>query len=121
MQEPAVPGRLRRNTGLYRRIVRVMNVGYLLAIGLMLAGLLIGVITGDHVARQTDQIRDILPGVARLQAQDIVELGILVLLATPAVYVVVALLTFVRDRDKLFIGVCLALLGILSLSVGISL
>lgn len=121
MPDSSTPGRVRRSTSLYRRVVRVMNVGFLLAIGLMLAGLLVGLVTGEHVARQTDQLRDILPGVAQLKAQDIVEVGILVLLATPAAYVVVALLTFVRERDLLFVGVCLALLGIVGLSVGVSL
>ena len=120
MDERAAPGPSRRRTGLYRRIVRVMNSGFLLAIGLMLAGLLIGAISGDHVARETDSLRDILPGVLRFDAQDIVELGILALLATPAAYVVIALLTFLRDRDQLFVAICLALLGILALSVGLT-
>ncbi len=110
-----------RQTGLYRRIVRVMNVGFVTAIVIMFAGLLIGIGTGDHVDRQTDNLGDVIPGVLRLQAQDVVELGILILLATPAAYVVVALATFVRDRDVLFIGVSLALLGIVALSVGASL
>lgn len=121
MRDNQPPGGMRRQTGLYRRIVRVTNIGFALAIGLMLAGLLVGLGTGDHVDRETDSLRDILPGALRLRAQDVVELGILVLLATPAAYVVVALLTFLRDRDRLFVAICLALLGILSLSVGLAL
>ena len=120
MDDGGTFGMLRRRTRLYRRIVRVMNSGFMLAVALMLAGLLIGVVTGDHVARETDPLRDILPGTIRLRAQDIVELGIIVLLATPAAYVVVALLTFLFDRDLLFVLVCLVLLGILSLSVGLT-
>ena len=121
MHERFPPGSLRRRTSLYRRIVRVMNGGFAIAIGLMLAGLLVGLVTGDHVARETDSLRDIVPGALQLRAQDIVELGILVLLATPAAYVVVALLTFLRDHDVLFVVICLALLGILSLSIGVTL
>jgi uncharacterized membrane protein len=98
-----------------------MNAGFLIAIGLMLGGLLIGLVTGEHVERDTDRLRDILPGALGLQAQDIVELGILVLIATPAAYVIVALFTFLRNRDWLYAMVCLALLGILSLSVGLTL
>lgn len=121
MHQRPPTGNLRRRTGLYRNIVRVMNGGFAIAIGLMFAGVLIGLVTGDHVARETDSLRDILPGAIRLEAQDIVELGILVLLATPAAYVVVALLIFLRDRDGLFVVICLGLLGILSLSVGLTL
>ncbi len=121
MRDEQPPGGLRQRTGLYRRIVGVMNAGFTIAIGLMLVGLLVGLVTGEHVERETDSLRDILPGVLRLRAQDIVELGILVLLATPAAYVVVALVTFLRDRDGLFAAVCLVLLGILLLSVGLTL
>jgi uncharacterized membrane protein len=121
MQPEQGPGSVRRQTVLYRRIIRVMNAGFLIAIGLMLAGLLVGLVTGEHIERDTDRLRDVLPGVLKLQAQDIVELGILVLIATPAAYIVVALFTFLRNRDGLFVAVCLALLGILSLSVGLTL
>ena len=121
MQPEQGPGSVRRQTVLYRRIIGVMNAGFLIAIGLMLAGLLVGLVTGEHVERDTDRLRDILPGALELQAQDIVELGILVLIATPAAYIVVALFTFLRNRDGLFVAVCLALLGILSLSVGLTL
>jgi uncharacterized membrane protein len=121
MQPEQGPGSLRRQTVLYRRIVGVMNAGFLIAIGLMLAGLLVGLITGEHVERDTDRLRDVLPGVIDVRAQDVVELGILVLIATPAAYVIVALFTFLRSRDWLFVMVCLALLGILSMSVGLTL
>ena len=121
MHEDSPPAGVRRQTGLYRRIVGVMNAGFAIAIGLMLAGLLIGLITGEHVERDTDRLGDVLPGAVRLKAQDVVEVGILVLLATPAAYVVVALTTFLRERDGLFVAVCLALLGILALSVGLNL
>ena len=121
MQHEQPPSGVRRQTILYRRIVGVMNAGFTIAIGLMLAGLLVGLVTGEHVERDTDRLRDVLPGVLALRAQDIVELGILVLIATPAAYVVVALLTFLRNHDWLFAAVCLALLGILSLSVGLTL
>jgi uncharacterized membrane protein len=120
MQPEQGPGSVRRQTVLYRRIVGVMNAGFLIAIGLMLAGLLVGLITGEHVERDTDRLRDVLPGVLQMQAQDIVELGILVLIATPAAYIVVALFTFMRNRDGFFVMVCLALLGLLSLSVGLT-
>lgn len=119
-QQKQSTGSVRRQTTLYRRIVGVMNTGFLIAIGLMLAGLLVGLVTGDHVATQTDPLRDILPGVVRLRAQDIVELGIIVLLATPAAYVVAALATFLRERDLLFVVICVMLLAILSLSVGLT-
>jgi uncharacterized membrane protein len=120
MERERSTGSRRRQTILYRRIISVMNAGFVIAIGLMLAGLLVGIVTGDHVAKETDPLREVLPGVLRLDAQDIVDLGIIVLLATPAAYVVVALATFLRDRDLLFVTICLLLLGILSLSVGLT-
>jgi uncharacterized membrane protein len=114
-------GSPRRQTGLYRWIIRVMNAGFVVAIALIAAGLLIGVVTGDHVAKETDNLGDVLPGAARLKAQDVVELGILTLVATPVAYVVAALFTFLRQRDVVFVVVCLALIGILTLSVVVAL
>ena len=121
MQDEQSPGGVRRQTGLSRRIVGTMNAGFVIAIVLMLAGIVIGLVTGDHVARDTDRLEDVLPGAIQLKAQDVVEVGLLVLLATPAAYVIVALLTFLRERDGPFVAVCLALLGILALSVGLAL
>ena len=119
MIEQARRGR-RRHTILTRRIVKVMNAGFVIAVTLILAGIVIGLATGDHLPTETDKLRDILPGALRLDAQNVAELGIIVLLLTPAAYVVAALVTFLRDRDWMFVWLCLALLGILSLSVGLA-
>jgi uncharacterized membrane protein len=50
-----------------------------------------------------------------------VDLGILLLLFTPALYTIVSLYIFMRQRDRVFVIVCCALLAIVFLSVGLGL
>jgi uncharacterized membrane protein len=111
----------RRLTQLYRRIVRVLNGGFLLGTGLILLGLVIAIIRRRSIASDSDPLLDVLPAALRLDPQGIVELGILTLVATPVAYVIVSLATFIRQRDMLFVIVCIVLLAIIGGSIGIAL
>jgi uncharacterized membrane protein len=110
-----------RQTQLYRRIVIVLNVGFALSVGLMLAGIADALVRGQTIKETAEPIVDVLPAVARLEAQGMIDLGILVLMVTPVAYVLVSLVTFLRQRDTLFVGVCLLLLAIIGGSIGMAL
>jgi uncharacterized membrane protein len=111
----------RRQTLLYRRIVTIMNAGFGLGVGLMLLGILLAVVRGQPIGEETDPLREIVPKALRLDARAVAELGLLVLLTTPLAYIVAALLIFLRQRDRLFAGVCVALVVILVTSIGVAL
>jgi uncharacterized membrane protein len=110
-----------RLTQLYRRIVLVLNVGFAISVGLMFAGIVVAIARGQTIGDTAEPVVDVLPSVARLNAQGLIDLGILVLLITPVAYVVVSLATFVRQRDVLFVTVCLLLLLIVGGSIGMAL
>lgn len=110
-----------RMTQLYRRIVLVLNTGFAISVGLMLVGLIVALVRGQSVSETAEPIADVLPSVLQLNAQGLIDLGILTLLVTPVAYVLVSLLTFVRQRDALFVGTCFVLLLIIGGSIGMAL
>jgi hypothetical protein len=114
--EPAT----RRLTQLYRWIARILNGGFLLGAGLILLGLIVAIIRRETIQPESDPLLDVLPAALRLDPQGIVELGILALIATPVAYVLVSLVAFIRQRDALFVAVCVVLLAIIGSSVGIA-
>jgi uncharacterized membrane protein len=111
----------RRLSQLYRRIVLILKCGFFLALGLMLLGIIVAILRDQSIGDSTDPLSELFDSLRALEGQAILELGILVMLATPFSYVLVSLVTFVRQRDKVFVEVCLVLIAILLGSVGIAL
>jgi uncharacterized membrane protein len=58
-------------------------------------------------------VRGILAGALALQGRDVIQLGLLVLLATPVARVVFSVGAFALQRDWLYVGVTLAVLTVL--------
>jgi len=59
----------------------------------------------------------IAKGVGRLQASAIIQLGLLLLIATPVARVVFSAVAFAIERDKLYVVITLIVLGVLVYSV----
>jgi uncharacterized membrane protein len=62
---------------------------------------------------QIHGIWPILSGVARFDGRAIIELGILLLVATPVIRVLFSVLAFAIQGDRLYISITLLVLGIL--------
>jgi len=62
-------------------------------------------------------IAGVLHGVARFDAASIIQLGILLLIATPVVRVVLCVAGFSRQRNRLYMGVSALVLAILTYSL----
>jgi uncharacterized membrane protein len=62
-------------------------------------------------------IAGIMHGVAAHDAASLIQLGILMLVATPIVRVVFCLVGFTLERDKTYIAISLLVLGILTYSL----
>jgi uncharacterized membrane protein len=102
---------------------RVLQVGVLLAAGVVLGG---GAsYLQDHAGERSDyrvftaapiQLRHpavLLHALARGDSAGIIELGILLLVATPICRVIFAVVAFAVERDKLYVAVSLTVLGVL--------
>jgi len=62
-------------------------------------------------------IRGILDDARRLHGRGLIQLGLLLLIATPIARVVFSVLGFVRQRDWLYVGITAIVLGLLTYSL----
>jgi uncharacterized membrane protein len=62
-------------------------------------------------------VAGVISGALRFQARGIVQLGILLLIATPVARVIVAALAFALQRDLTYVGVSLIVLAVLLYSL----
>jgi uncharacterized membrane protein len=101
-----------------RLVVAVLRAGLALAAALLTAGLALAVgearLTSHPVA-----LSQILPFLARGRPSGYLAAGVLVLVATPAVRVLVLAAGFARERDWRFAAVALAVAAILGLGVAV--
>lgn len=113
--------RERQRRVLYRWIGRILTWGFWSSMTLIALGLVVSLVQREPLGDEVAPLEDVVPAVLDLSPQGIVDLGILLLLFTPALYTVVSLYIFVRQRDRIFVVVCCALLAIMFLSVGLGL
>jgi len=109
-----------------------IEIGQMLRIGVSLSALVVfagGILylrsaTGApdyaHFHATAEHLRTIagvLHGVARFDAASMIQLGILLLIATPVVRVILCVVGFARQRDRLYVGVSALVLAILTYSL----
>ena len=92
------------------------KLGIVVCLTLVVIGIILIVITGVKDTGPVISIDQIPQGILNLDPIAIITLGILTLLITPIMQIVVAAVTFSTDRDKLYLGVSVALLCTLILS-----
>ena len=102
---------------------RLLQVGVLASATVVLAGGIRYLLT--HAGEQADyrsfvphalQLRHpavLLYGIAHADAASIIQLGILMLIATPIARVVFAFLAFIAERDRLYIAISAVVLAVL--------
>jgi uncharacterized membrane protein len=95
----------------------VLLAGVLLSVTLISVGLLLMLVTNaphrSHVLSPRQSFAEAL----RLRPTPWLDLGILVLMVTPIANVLMALITFARQRDWRYVLICLGILAVLTLSV----
>lgn len=111
----------RQRRALYRWIVRILTIGFWTSMTFIVAGLLLAAVQREPLGDEVAPLQEVIPAVLDLDPQGIVDVGILLLLFTPAAYTVVSMYIFARQRDRVFVIVCCALLSIMLLSVGLGL
>lgn len=108
-------------------IGNLLRVGVLLAAAVVLAGA--GLYLLQHHAdrvqygsfvRESESIRTV-PGIvqsaAHLNSEGLMQLGLVLLIATPVARVVMAVVGFAMERDRLYVVVSLIVLGVLLASL----
>lgn len=102
---------------------RLLQVGVLLAAGVVLVGGVMYVSAhGGEAANYrvfvaqpagVRRLPALVSGIARGDASAVIELGILLLVATPICRVIFAVIGFMLERDRLYIAVSLTVLAVL--------
>ncbi|HET9435617.1 MAG TPA: DUF1634 domain-containing protein [Candidatus Limnocylindrales bacterium] len=113
---PSRPGALEARVG---RLLRIGTYGAVALIGIGVVLMLASGRSPLDVAPPLDPAR-LLADVAALQPAGFVWLGVLVVLATPAARVVVALLGFFRAGEREMAAVAVIILAVIALGVALS-
>lgn len=101
---------------LNRTIACVLAVGLLLAVALLLAGAILTLAGRGPSAPRATSVVDIPRAVAALEPSGFLDLGLLVLLATPIARVIALGVAFARRGSWVFCGLSVFVLAILALS-----
>jgi len=88
--------------------------GLVLSVGVMTLGLILEAVRRTTASSHVLPIDQILPNLGKVRPSAILDLGILLLFATPVAGVVVALAEFTRERDMSFMLTTALLLIVLA-------
>ena len=88
--------------------------GLVLSVGVMAFGLILQAVRRDTASVHVLPIDQILPNLEKVRPSAVLDLGILLLFATPIAGVVVALAEFIRRREVPFIFITALLLIVLA-------
>lgn len=103
------------------------QVGYTLLFGLwasiavMLLGLILAAAKGGSASTRVLPLDQVLPQLVKGDPAAVLDLGILLLFATPLIGVLVALVQFVRHRDQPFVLITALLVVILAIGFAVAL
>lgn len=105
----------------YAQVGATLLVGLLLSIGVMTIGLVTAALRGGSSTSHVLKLDQVLPHLLSADSAAVLDLGILLLFATPLIAVLVALLNFLLLRDMVFAAVTAVLLLMLALAFGVAL
>jgi uncharacterized membrane protein len=103
-----------------RWIGTVLLGGLLLSIGVMVAGLVVAAARGGETGTVLP-LQRVLPALGNGSAPAVLDLGILLLFATPLAGVVAALISFALHRNARFVVISVALLVLLAVGFAVAL
>jgi uncharacterized membrane protein len=92
----------------YNRVGYTLLYGLLISIAVMVIGLIDSAARGKPVSSHVFPLDKVLSELGKGTASAILDLGILLLFATPLAGVIVALVEFLRVKDVVFAGITLA-------------
>ncbi len=108
-------------------IGQLLRAGVLLAAFVVLAGGVLYLLHAAHgrpdygtfhgVAPQLKTISGVLQGAIHLDPESVIQLGLLLLIATPVARVMFSIAAFALEHDWLYVGLTLIVLGVLIFSL----
>src|SRR5438105_3378203 len=105
------------DAGLYRSVRWVLLGGMAMGFLLMTVGFVLAFATGSETASRALALAEVLPAALRKDPGGILDLGILTLFATPVLYLLIALGSFMVRRDWLYAACAAIVVAILAASL----
>ncbi|MFW6075894.1 MAG: DUF1634 domain-containing protein [Chloroflexota bacterium] len=99
----------------------MLTWGLRASMAFIVLGMIVALARGEGIGEEVDRFDEIAGDLIRLQQEGFIDLGLILLLLTPAGTVVAVLVGAIRQREWMMIGVCLLLYVILAGSVVASL
>lgn len=121
MSETARTSDPRSIAPIYRNAITVLTYGFRTGAALLVVGLVVALLKREELNHEVDPFGEVIPAILDGKAAGIVDLAILAMMATPLLTVLVVARGFFAAGDRRY-GVCsLLVLGILGVSVVLSL
>ena len=111
----------RKQNTLNRRISLGFKVGISVSLALLIVGFILIELSNYKSGEPLILIRQLPQALLNLNPHAIITLAILVLLLTPISQIITALVTLILEKDRIYSGICLLLLCILTISIIVSL
>ena len=106
---------------LYRSAILTLTWGFRIGAALLAIGLVLAAAKGESLQTEADTFTDVVPAIFDGKAGGIVDLAILCLMATPVATVLTVAIGFFRIGDRRFGALSLVVLGVLAVSISLSL
>jgi len=110
-----------KSSNLHNWLSLSLKVGVFLAFVLITIGSTILCTTKNVGADLIVPLNELVGKITNFDAVIVISLGIVVLLFTPIIQIIIAVVKFAFDQDKLYLGICLVLLCVLAISLLFSL
>lgn len=105
----------------FRAAIAVMTWGFRIGAALLVLGLAVAAAKRESLQHEVDPFVDIIPKILDGKAAGIIDLAIVVLMATPLLTVISVAFSFRRVGDRRYATISFMVLGILAISVLLSL
>lgn len=102
-----------------QRIALVLKIGINCSMTIIIVGLILFFLTGQSgysLNTYPQSITEIMSGVSALKPFAIITLGLFVLILTPVVRIVTAMIGFIIEKDYLYVTITISVLIILMMS-----
>ncbi|MDQ2742059.1 MAG: DUF1634 domain-containing protein [Chloroflexota bacterium] len=109
------------DTRAYRAVASTMLGGLLGSIAVMVIGLILATLHGKNAISHVLPLDQVIPSLFHGKPEAVLDLGILLLFATPLVGVVVAWVQFIRQEDRAFTVLTAVLLLLLAIGFAVAL
>ncbi|HIE16889.1 MAG TPA: DUF1634 domain-containing protein [Dehalococcoidia bacterium] len=93
-----------------------LKTGVVVSLALTMLGLILAIIAGIEEAGPPVSSGQLLQELSELEATAVITLGVIILLLTPILPVLIVMVAFLREKDRLYLGISAVVLCFLAVS-----